>query len=125
MISQSSISSVTGRYSIESFHPATVAQFDVTILQGQKIVSQVTGSNGSCGVVSSGRLGSLVYGRQSQMAKSGQQKLEVGQWTRWEPLGQFLASAGVADKTAAVPATAATTITKQKSFLAWRFSRGA
>lgn len=51
------------------------------------------------------------------MAKFGQQKLWVGHTTRWEPLGQLLAAAGVELEMAVVPATAASTMTKPRSFL--------
>jgi hypothetical protein len=67
--------------------------------------------------MTSSLLGSVVYGRQSQMAKLGQQKLYVGQMTRCDFLGQLLASAGVEVTTAVVPTTAASTIMKMRSFL--------
>lgn len=64
----------------------------------------------------------LVYGRQAQKAKLGQQKLYVGQTNRWEPLGQLPAAAGVAVRTADVPTTAASTIINAKTFLRMHIS---
>jgi len=74
--------------------------------------------------MTSSLVGVLVYGKQTQSALLGQHQLPVGHVIKCEPRGQLLASAGVAVRTAIDPTTAATTITKLKSFLRMAVLRG-